>query len=133
MRALAAGKHVLCEKPYSRHPNEVEEAFDAADARGLILSEAFMWRHHPQAQRLKELQPTVGRLQTVRASFNFVLEATENVRLRRDLDGGALMDVGCYCVSGSRYVTGEEPDLVFGIGVDADGGTVGPDDFDRRF
>src|SRR5919197_167367 len=105
MRALAAGKHVLCEKPYSRHPEEVDEAFGLAEARGLVLSEAFMWRHHPQAARLKEL------LQTIRASFCFVLDDAPNIRLRPDLDGGALMDVGCYCVSGSRYAAGEEPDL----------------------
>ena len=52
LRALAAGKHVLCEKPYTRRPHEVEEAFDAADRAGLVLSEAFMWRHNPQTRRL---------------------------------------------------------------------------------
>ena len=133
MRALAAGKHVLCEKPYSRHPQEVDQAFDLAADRGLVLSEGFMWRHHPQAQRLKELQRGIGRLQTIRASFNFVQNRENDVRLRADLDGGALMDVGCYCVSGARYVTEEEPDLVFGVAVDADGKRVGPNDVDRRF
>ena len=57
MHALAAGKHVLCEKPYSRHPGEVEEAFDAADAAGLVLSEAFMYRHHPQTAGDRATRP----------------------------------------------------------------------------
>ena len=74
MRALAAGKHVLCEKPYSRRPEEVGLAFDAADRAGLVLSEAFMWRHHPQAARIVELLPELGGLQTIWATFNFVLE-----------------------------------------------------------
>jgi xylose dehydrogenase (NAD/NADP) len=127
MRALAAGKHVLCEKPYTRHPDEVTDAFDLADSRGLILSEAFMWRHHPQAARLKELLPGVGRLQTIRASFNFVLDRDADIRLRPDLEGGSLMDVGCYCVSGARYAANEEPEWVFGTSVGDDGGV------DRRF
>ncbi|HET9243424.1 MAG TPA: Gfo/Idh/MocA family oxidoreductase, partial [Gaiella sp.] len=55
LRALEAGKHVLCEKPYSRHPEEVVEAFDLAEARGLVLMEAFMYRHHPQTARVREL------------------------------------------------------------------------------
>ena len=122
MRALAAGKHVLCEKPYSRHPEHVEEAFDAAERAGLVLSEAFMWRHHPQALRIPELLKRIGRLQTIRASFGFVQSRQNDIRLRRDLDGGALMDVGCYCISGARYVTGEEPDLVFGVGAGEPGG-----------
>ena len=127
MRALAAGKHVLCEKPYTRQPDEVSEAFDAAELAGLILSEAFMWRHHPQAARLKELLPGLGRLETIRASFNFVLDRDADIRLSPELEGGSLMDVGCYCVSGARYATGEEPELVFGTSVGEPGGV------DRRF
>jgi predicted dehydrogenase len=127
MRALASGKHVLCEKPYSRHPENVTAAFDAAESAGLILSEAFMWRHHPQAARLRELLPGIGRLQTIRASFSFVLDREADIRLSTDLDGGSLMDVGCYCVSGARYASGEEPELVFGTGVGERGGV------DRRF
>jgi predicted dehydrogenase len=127
MRALAAGKHVLCEKPYSRRPEEVEAAFDAADRAGLVLSEAFMWRHHPQASRIVELLPELGGLQTIRATFSFVLEDQGDIRLRADLDGGSLMDVGCYCVSGARLLAGEEPDLVFGLS------TPGPSGVDVRF
>ena len=116
MRALAARKHVLCEKPYSRRPDEVEAAFDLAERAGLVLSEAFMWRHHPQVRRLVELLPEIGRLETIRARFSFVLDDPADIRLRADLDGGSLMDVGCYCVSGARLLAGEEPDLAFGVG-----------------
>jgi D-xylose 1-dehydrogenase (NADP+, D-xylono-1,5-lactone-forming) len=112
MEALAAGKHILCEKPYSRHAADVIEAFDAADAAGLHVMEAFMWRHTPQARRFMELLPEVGELQAVRATFSFRIADRDDVRLRADLDGGALMDVGCYCVSGIRLALGQEPDRV---------------------
>jgi predicted dehydrogenase len=114
MQALAADKHVLSEKPYSRHPEQVAQAFDAAAAGGLILMEAFMWRHTPQVRRFMELLPEVGELQSIRATFSFVLTNQDDVRLETALDGGSLMDVGCYCVSGSRMVAGAEPTLVFG-------------------
>jgi predicted dehydrogenase len=109
MRALAAGKHVLCEKPYTRHPAEAEEAYDAADAAGLVLMEAFMYRHHPQTRAVRRLlaEGTVGRVLTVRATFSFALRDMTNVRAIQELEGGALMDLGCYCVSGSRLVAGE--------------------------
>jgi len=112
MQALAAGKHVLCEKPYSRHEADVVEAFDAADAARLHLMEAFMWRHTPQARRFAELLPEVGELQAIRATFSFGLADRADVRLRADLDGGSLMDVGCYCISGIRLAAGREADRV---------------------
>jgi len=127
LRSLAAGKHVLCEKPYTRHPAEVDEAFDAADRAGLVLSEAFMWRHHPQARSLVESLPAIGALQAIRATFGYVQKGASDVRLRPDLDGGSLMDVGCYCVSGSRLVAGEEPDIVYGVAL------PGPTGVDIRF
>jgi predicted dehydrogenase len=127
MRALAAGKHVLCEKPYTRHHADVAAAFDAADHAGLVLCEAFMWRHHPQARMLVGLLPEIGELQTIRATFSFVLDRPNDIRLRADLEGGSLMDVGTYCVSGARLLTGEEPDLAFGSQV------VGPSGVDVRF
>jgi D-xylose 1-dehydrogenase (NADP+, D-xylono-1,5-lactone-forming) len=124
IRALEAGKHVLCEKPLSRHPEEVERAFDAADSAGRVLAEGFMWRHHTQAGRLVELLPRVGELRLVRSSFSFPLGDPGDVRLSRELEGGALMDVGCYCVSGSRLVAGEPlevsaMEVMGGDGVDA--------------
>ena len=124
VRALEAGKHVLCEKPLSRHPEEVERAFDAADGAGRVLAEAFMWRHHPQAQRLVELLPRSASCELVRAAFSFPLGDPGDVRLSRELEGGALMDVGCYCVSGSRLMAGEPLEVsafevIGGDGVDA--------------
>jgi D-xylose 1-dehydrogenase (NADP+, D-xylono-1,5-lactone-forming) len=115
IRALEAGKHVLCEKPLDRRPEEVERAFDAAERTGRLLSEAFMYRHNPQAAKLVELvrDGAIGKLRVVRSAFSFSLGDPENVRLAADLDGGALMDVGCYCVSGSRLLAGE-PELVYG-------------------
>jgi D-xylose 1-dehydrogenase (NADP+, D-xylono-1,5-lactone-forming) len=123
VRALEAGKHVLCEKPLSRHPRDVARAFDAADSAGRVLAEAFMWRHHPQAKRLVDLLPRIGVLRMVRASFSFPLGDPDDVRLSRELEGGALMDVGCYCVSGSRLVAGDPVEVsafevVGGHGVD---------------
>jgi xylose dehydrogenase (NAD/NADP) len=115
IRALEAGKHVLCEKPMSRRPEEVERAFAVAQERGRVLAEAFMWRHHPQVARARELivGGAVGRLRLVRAAFSFVERDPDDVRLQGDLDGGALMDVGCYCVSGCRALTGADPESAF--------------------
>ena len=125
MQALAAGKHVLCEKPYTRHPAEAEEAFDAADAAGLVLAEAFMYRHHPQTAAVARLvaDGAVGRLCAVKATFTFPLHDLSDVRALPELDGGALMDVGCYCVSGIRLLAGE-PEHVRGEQVT---GTTGID------
>jgi len=125
MKALAAGKHVLCEKPYTRHPGEAEEAFDAADAAGLVLAEAFMYRHHPQTAAVARLvaDGAVGRLCAVKATFTFPLHDLSDVRALPELDGGALMDVGCYCVSGIRLLAGE-PEHVRGEQVT---GTTGID------
>ncbi len=108
VRALEAGKHVLCEKPLTRHPAEVERAFDAAEQNGRLLMEAFMWRHHPQTERLAELVRTgaIGDVRLVRATFTFTL-VDDPARVDPALAGGALMDVGCYCVSGSRLLAGE--------------------------
>jgi predicted dehydrogenase len=109
VRALEAGKHVLCEKPLSRRPEEVERAFNAAERADGILMEAFMYRHNPQTRRLVELVGggAIGRLRLVRAAFSFPLRDSPDVRLAPELDGGGLMDVGCYCVSGARLLAGE--------------------------
>jgi predicted dehydrogenase len=127
MRALAAGKHVLCEKPYSRDPSEVEAAFDAADAAGLVLSEAFMWRHHPQAARLRAAIGEIGGLEFVRSTFSFVLDKEIDIRLLPELAGGSLMDVGCYCVNAARFLAGAEPVSVYGVAIE------GPTGVDLRF
>ena len=115
IKALEAGKHVLCEKPFTRHPDEVTAAWDAADKAGRFLSEAFMWRHNPQTKRLKELVESgaIGELRLIRSVFSYSLYDHDNIRLRTELEGGALMDVGCYNVSGSRLLGGE-PESVWG-------------------
>ena len=127
LKAIEAGKHVLVEKPYSRRAGEAEEAWDAAERAGVVVMEAFMWRHHPQAAKAEALveEGAIGRLRGLRATFSFALTDLGNIRMLPDLDGGALMDVGCYCVSGARLFGGE-PERVFGeqvlgpTGVDVD-------------
>ena len=116
VRALEAGKHVLCEKPFDRRPREVERAFDAADQAGRLLMEAFMYRHHPQTKKLQEVVAAgaIGELRHLRSSFSFTLDNPDDVRLAPELDGGSLMDVGCYCLSISRLLAGE-PEQVFGL------------------
>ena len=113
--ALEAGKHVLCEKPLSRRAADVNDAFDVAERNDRLLMEAFMYRHNPQTRRLKELASAgaVGRVRMIRAAFGFVTRDPANVRLSAALEGGALMDVGCYCVSGARLIAGE-PERVAG-------------------
>ena len=115
IKAVEAGKHVLCEKPFSRHSEDVEQAFDAAERADRLLTEAFMYRHNPQSKRLTDLvqEGAVGELRLVRTAFSYSLYDQENIRLRTDVDGGSLMDVGCYCVSGSRLLAGE-PENVLG-------------------
>jgi predicted dehydrogenase len=116
IRSVEAGKHVLCEKPLTRTPADAEAAFDAADKAKRILMEAFMYRHNPQTKRLRELidEGAVGEVRLIRSVFSYSLYDEENIRLRTDVEGGALMDVGCYCVSGSRLAAGSEPESVFG-------------------
>ncbi len=116
IRSVEAGKHVLCEKPFTRHPEEVDAAWDAADRVGRLLSEAFMYRHNPQTRRLRSLidEGAVGEVRLIRSVFSYSLYDADNIRLRTDVEGGALMDVGCYCVSGSRLAAGAEPVSVFG-------------------
>ncbi len=108
-RALQAGKHVLCEKPLSRRPGDVEALFDVADRTNRLCMEAFMWRHNPQTRRLSALVAggSIGDPRLIRAAFSFGLVDRGNVRMRPELDGGALMDVGCYCVSAARLLAGE--------------------------
>jgi D-xylose 1-dehydrogenase (NADP+, D-xylono-1,5-lactone-forming) len=123
IRALEAGKHVLCEKPLSRRAEDVERVFDVAEQSGRLLMEAFMFRHNPQTAKLEELvgDGAIGRLRLVRAVFSFPLTDSPDVRLDPALDGGGLMDVGCYCVSGARLLAGE-PTQVYGEQVAASTG-----------
>ena len=109
VRALEAGKHVLCEKPMGRRAADVERAFEVAERERRLLMEAFMYRHNPQTHRVTELlrEGAIGRVRLIRSTFSFAEPDEANVRLSAALDGGALMDVGSYCVSGSRLIAGE--------------------------
>jgi D-xylose 1-dehydrogenase (NADP+, D-xylono-1,5-lactone-forming) len=113
MRALEAGKHVLVEKPYTRRPEDVEAAFALAAGNGLVLTEGFMWRHSAQTRLLRELLPRVGEIEAVHVDFFGILQREGDIRFVPELGGGALLDVGCYCVSAARLVLGE-PDRVHG-------------------
>jgi xylose dehydrogenase (NAD/NADP) len=115
IRALEAGKHVLCEKPLDRRVERVERAFDTAEREDRLLMEAFMYRHHPQTHKAAQLvrAGAIGELRQLRSLFSFTLADETDVRLDSELDGGALMDLGCYCISMQRVLAGE-PELVFG-------------------
>jgi D-xylose 1-dehydrogenase (NADP+, D-xylono-1,5-lactone-forming) len=108
-RALEAGKHVLCEKPLTRRAAEASAVFDVAERAGRFLVEAFFWRHHPQTRRLAGLvrDGAIGEPRLLRGVFSHDARDPADVRLQGALSGGALMDVGCYCVSGMRLLAGE--------------------------
>jgi xylose dehydrogenase (NAD/NADP) len=112
LKAVEAGKHVLCEKPFSLEGEEAARAVDAAGRAGLTLMEGFMFRLHPQTLRLRELisEDAIGRVRQAIAEFGHRLEDSADVRVIGSLGGGSLGDVGCYCVSALRLAFGSEPD-----------------------
>lgn len=117
LRALAAGKHVLCEKPLAVTAEQAGEMFDAADRAGRLLVEAFMYRSHPQTAKALELvrSGAIGRLKLIRTSFCYRTQKTaaaENVRFDAALAGGAMRDIGCYCVDLARLLTQADPQAV---------------------
>lgn len=118
IKATQAGKHVLCEKPLANTVEEVDAIIEAAKKAGVIVMEAFMYRHHPQTLKVKELvdEGAIGKLQLIRGSFTFKMpEGRENdVRLNASLGGGSIWDVGCYPISYARLIAGTEPTEVFG-------------------
>jgi len=111
IEALGCGKHVLCEKPLGCTAAECEEMVAAADAAGRHLVEAFMYRHHPQMARARELvqQGAIGGVKAIQASFSAHLARGNDVRMRPEWGGGALLDLGCYCVNFSRVFLGDAP------------------------
>jgi predicted dehydrogenase len=111
IRAAESGKHILCEKPMAVSPEECEEMAAAAAANGVKLMEAFMYRFHPRVAQVRELLDSglIGELKQIRSTFTFKLDRPKDIRWDRDLGGGALMDVGCYCVNVSRLFFGKEP------------------------
>ena len=110
IKAAQAGKHVLCEKPLAMTVEEVDAMAAAAQQAGVVVAEAFMYRHHPQTLKVKEMveRGEIGDLRLVRGSFTFNLTHPGDVRLDPALGGGSLRDVGCYPISYARYVIGAD-------------------------
>ncbi|WP_426939991.1 Gfo/Idh/MocA family protein [Pseudarthrobacter sp. S6] len=118
LKALDAGKHVLCEKPLAMSAVECEEIARKADETGLKVLEGFMYRFHPRFEKLQELlgANAVGTLTFVHVAHSFDAGGDDNIRWYAGLGGGALFDAGCYCVNMSRMVTGQEPAHVAAFG-----------------
>lgn len=124
--AANAGKHVLCEKPLAMTVAEAERMIEAADRAGVALMEAFMYRHHPSWVAARELVASgrIGDLVAVQSWFSYFNDDPSNIRNILDAGGGALYDIGCYCVNLSRMLFDAEPDRVLGaIARDPVGGT----------
>lgn len=118
LRAIEAGKHVLCEKPIGLSSAEAQQLADAAQRHPeLKVMEAFMYRHHPQWRRTKELVESgaIGELKTVQSFFSYYNNDPNNIRNMADIGGGGLMDIGCYNLSLSRFLFGAEPRRVCGL------------------
>ncbi len=117
LRCAEAGKHVLCEKPLALTAADAGEMIAACRRHGVVLMEAFMYRYHPRTLRVAELaaQGPLGDVRLVRASFTFRVSSPENIRLKPELGGGSLYDVGCYGVNVSRMLLGE-PTTAFAFG-----------------
>lgn len=125
-KAADAGKHVICEKPIALNAQEAEEAIAYASGKGVKVMEAFMYRFHPQWQHALELirMKEIGKVQLVQTFFAFNNTDPNNIRNRPEAGGGALMDIGCYAVSVSRFLLQSEPERVVSLARhDADFGT----------
>jgi predicted dehydrogenase len=116
IKAAAAGKHVLCEKPLAMSVEEVDAIHAAASRAGVVVAEAFMYRHHPQTLKVQQMVSggEIGQLRVVRGGFTFNIAKPEDVRLNPGLGGGSIWDVGCYPISYARAVIGADPVEVFG-------------------
>jgi predicted dehydrogenase len=114
IRALRSGKHVLCEKPFAANAAQAEEMLRAADETGMVLMEAFHYRYHPFALRVKRIvdEGTLGDIHRIESFFCVPMRRRNDIRMRFDLAGGTLMDLGCYCVNLVRYLAGGEPEIL---------------------
>jgi D-xylose 1-dehydrogenase (NADP+, D-xylono-1,5-lactone-forming) len=119
VRAARAGKHVLCEKPLALSVEDVDRIAEAARESGVVVAEAFMYRHHPQTLRVREMAASgeLGRVRLVHGSFTFNLDRADDVRLNPAQGGGSVWDIGCYPVSFARVVLAEEAVEAFGWSV----------------
>ena len=112
LKAAAYGKHILCEKPAALNYEDLEEMIEACDHSEVLFMEAFMYQFHPQHKKVKELiaSGAIGEVGLLRSSFSFFLgDKADNIRMNRELGGGALYDVGCYCLHAVRNISGAEP------------------------
>ena len=117
IKAIEAGKHLLCEKPLALTGLEAQRIVECADANShLKVMEGFMYRHHPQWQRARQIVADggIGRTTTIQSFFSFYNDDPGNIRNILELGGGALLDIGCYCISASRFIFGSEPKQVLG-------------------
>ncbi|MFL5811871.1 MAG: Gfo/Idh/MocA family protein, partial [Flavisolibacter sp.] len=117
LKALRANKHVLCEKPIAISAAEAKQLLEASGKKPeMKIMEAFMYRFHPQWKKAKQLvdEGRVGDLRYVQSFFSYFNIDPNNIRNRIEVGGGAMMDIGCYCISFARYVFGKEPKRVFG-------------------
>ena len=125
MRAARAGKHVLCEKPIAMDPAELAEVKAVCREAGVVLAEAFMYRHHPQIGVVRDLlaDGRIGRLVMIDARFHFQLDpaAGPNIRLDADLGGGSVRDVGCYPIDLANLLIGRAPEAVSAASIVRDG------------
>ncbi len=114
VKALEAGKHVLCEKPMASNADEATRMAEAADEADRVLVEAFHWRYHPLAARMKEIVESgeLGAVRHVEAALCFPMPIPGDIRYRWDLGGGATMDAGCYAINIVRFLAGAEPEVV---------------------
>jgi xylose dehydrogenase (NAD/NADP) len=124
IKALRAGKNVLCEKPLALTVSEVDSMEAAAKGTGKVLAEAFMYRHHPLTLKVKEVVESgkLGSLQLIRGAFTFTLNREGDIRLQKETGGGSIWDVGCYPISYARMIAGREPVEYFGWQVMGEGG-----------
>jgi predicted dehydrogenase len=116
IKAMQMGKHVLCEKPLTTSSHDMDVVITAAKNSGMVITEAFMYRHHPQTLLIKQMVDNgeIGNLQLIRGSFCYTNIRSPDVRFDPSMGGGSLWDVGCYPIGYARYITGKEPIEVFG-------------------
>jgi len=124
IKAAQAGKHVLCEKPITLTLEEIDKVIKARDDHGVIIAEAFMYRHHPQTKKVQELisEKAIGEVKFIRGSFSFMLGIEEDIRWELGYGGGALWDVGCYPVSFTLMVLNDRPQEIKGFRTDTASG-----------
>jgi len=123
-KSADAGKHIICEKPIALNTTEAKEAIDYALKKGVKIMEAFMYKFHPQWTYAKDLIKfgSFGKIQSIHTFFGYSNSDPENIRNIKSMGGGAILDIGCYAVSSSRFILGSEPKRVISL-----------NDFDKNF